>query len=301
MNFAFQPRTRQRAATLLKAAPLAVLLALGAGMGAEAAKDDTPIGFDQFIVYMGTGVMDFTVDEPRPGHTNCTDGVFCTNLFFQEEIMKRSPAEIAVLEQAAKDFFEARFGIPIDAYAAAGTVVFRPWTLHPDFDYRVYAFEGDFAPRIDVPRQGWEVRDGGWIVSVLDPNGVTLGGEFAGLHVPVGTSMLFGNYNILATDSQGRPIREIIINYRSILPIIFREDGSFLFRCQLDAEDIPGNDFNDGIVMGHADNRTLPDGRVKGNGRNVLTFPPLGRIDNLLDLTNADIREYLREMRQAQN
>lgn len=274
----------------------AAILALGfsCGLGAAGANEfhqAAPLGFDQSILYYGTGVMDFSKDSPRPGITGCRDGMFCTGLYFQKAIMRRSDAEIAALEQEAKQFFYNRFGIAVDDWVRAGLIRFRPWTLHPDFDYRAYMYRGKFEPHTDVPLQGWVVRDGGWIAEVIAPEGVTLDKEFKGLRLPKGASVLRGNYNILATDAHGRPLREIVINYRSLLPIIPREDGSFLFRCELDADDIKGVNFKEGLVFGHIANYKMPDGRIKGNGRNAITFPPESPIENLLNLTQRQIDE----------
>lgn len=284
-----------------KALSLAAMMATG---GAAFADNDNgnrkldptsaeaPIGFDQMLVYFGTGLMDYSIDEPRIGHTGCTYGTFCHNLYFQTEIMHRSPAEIAALEQSAKDFFAARFGINVDDYVTAGLIDFFPWTLHPDLDYRTYIARGPFAPGLYPPAEGWEIRDGGWAAAVSNPDGLVLGGEFDGQWVPMGAMVLKGNYNILATDTKGRPKKEIVIDYRSVLPIIPRDDGSFLFRCELNARDIPGDSWDEGFVFGHMANTPLPDGRVKGNGRNVVSFPKFSDVDNILDLLPEDIRAY---------
>jgi hypothetical protein len=39
-----------------------------------------------------------------------------------------------------------------------------------------------------VPAEGWEVRDGGWQLVVIDPDGFELGGDFAGLTIPAWSS-----------------------------------------------------------------------------------------------------------------
>lgn len=284
---------------VLKGAAASLLLSASISATASVPNDMAPIGFDQIIVYLGTGVMDFSVDEPREGIDGCTDGVFCTNLYFQMDIMHKTDAEIAALEQEAKDFFEWRFGIAVDEYVDAGLIRFRPWTLHPDLDYRTYYYDGNFPPQRnpEPPIYGWNIRDGGWIAEVIAPGGLVLGGEFEGTWIPEGSSVLKGNYNILATRFNGAPVDEIVIHYRSLLPIVPRDDGSFLFRCELDADDIPGVSFDEGFVFGHMANEWMPDGRMKGNGRNVLTFPKTSRVDNILDLDLHDVYEYIRDHR----
>lgn len=76
--------------------------------------------------------------------------------------------------------------------------------------YRNYVAAGK-----QVLAKGWQVRDGGWRVVILDPTGMDLGGEFAGVHVGVGAQALFGNYNIAETGPNGRIRNERIIWYRA--------------------------------------------------------------------------------------
>jgi hypothetical protein len=125
------------------------------------------------------------------------------------------------------------------------------------------------------------VRDGGFVAAVVADGGVTLGGQFQGVHVPKGTSAVFGDYNILVSDSDGSgrgKQREIILHYRSGDPLITDQFGVLAFRCGLvNSETDLGVTESSwaGMAQGLVRPRQqLPDGTVKVSIRNVLTFPP---------------------------
>jgi hypothetical protein len=222
----------------------------------------TPTGFDRYLVYMANGVFD-PEEEPAilPGD------------IFQQEIMGRSEAEIAEQEALARQFFEQRFGLNLED----GTVIFESFTFNPVHNYRAYTISGE-----SVPAEGWVVRDGGFRAEVVAEDGVTLGGEFAGMHVPQGTGVVFGDYNILVTgpgqSGEHPEQREIVLHYRSGDPLIVDQFGVMHFTCGLvDSETDLGitEDNWDGMAQGvMRPPEMLPDGTVKVSIRNVLTFPP---------------------------
>jgi hypothetical protein len=148
-------------------------------------------------------------------------------------------------------------------------ITFAPSTFDPRNEYRAYVVSDE-----RVPSSGWVVRDGGWSAIVVEPDGFTLDGEFAGIHVPQGTAFAFGDYNILRTLPSGKAIEPILIHYESGGPIIPNADkhGGFMFRCDLFSEE-----FGHGLAQGIVAGVTLPDGRFQQNVRNVLTFPGLGK------------------------
>ncbi len=228
----------------------------------------TPAGFDKFIVFMGTGVFDPGNPEPRPGITGCT-GMFCDGNYFNKVIMKRTDDEIEYLELEAKEFYARRFGLSLDDPNMEGRIELHRWGMNPDFEYRAYAI-----PNMRVPAEGFRVRDGGWFMQITDPKGVMLGGEFEGVHGPVNSVYFFGHYNIEIT-KHGHPKDELIIGYGALTPVTPQSDGSFLIRCQLNHKK-----WGEGLIQGQIANITLPNGLVKGNGRNVVTFPPASRIDS---------------------
>ncbi len=224
----------------------------------------TPEGFEQFVVYMATGVFDPVSPHPDPDITGCFF-MFCDAPYFQEVVMGWDPTEIAVEEAAAKLFFWERFGVDVDELAASGRIDYQPFTIDPRIDYRVYHMAGR-----RVPAAGWEVRDGGFLVIVTDPEGIVLGGEHAGEHAVAGSSMAFGLYNILTTRPNGRPGEEIVIRYQTPAPGT-PVAGPIGFVCELEHEG-----WGSGLAQGIQANVPLPDGRLQFNIRNVLTFPGLG-------------------------
>ncbi len=172
-----------------------------------------PEGFDQLLVFMGTGIVDPNNLEPFPGVT-CA-GLFCDGDFFNKEIMNRSEEEFAEITVQGKAFFLNRFGIDVDDPAVQERITFTYITLNPDIEYREYIASGTRSAA-----EGWLVRDGAFTLTVTDPNGLELGGEFAGTSVPAGTNFYFGNYNILETNRAGRPTKETIIFFQSAEPAL---------------------------------------------------------------------------------
>lgn len=221
----------------------------------------TPVGFDRYLVYMGNGVFD-------PG----AEPALLPGEIFHQEIMGRGEAEMAEQEALARQFFEQRFGL-----VEGEDVAFESFTFNPANNYRAYTISGE-----RVPAEGWVVRDGGFRAEVVAENGVTLGGEFDGTHVPQGTSVVFGDYNILVTgpgkSGEHREQREIILHYRSGDPLIVDQFGVMHFTCGLvDSETDLGitEDDWDGMAQGVVrPPEVLADGTVKVSIRNVLTFPP---------------------------
>ena len=224
-----------------------------------------PEGFGKFMVFMATGEYD--ISGPDFG---MPDG-----LFFHEEIMQRTPEEIAIVESNAKQFFNERFGIDPDDPANTGRIRFEPFMLDPRNNYRAYVISG-----MRVPSTGFEVFDGGFVVLVIDPDGFTLGGEFAGEHTPFGSGFVFGDYKIDLSSSElakkmGKD--DIIIHYESGFPIVVQPGKTFflalrlMFQCLLSSDE-----YGDGIAQGMSAGMTLDNGLFQANLRNVLTFPAFG-------------------------
>lgn len=236
-----------------------ISLASGSSAGAQGRSTaPVPMDFDRYLVYMANGVFDPS-EEPQ----------FQDGDIFQKEIMGRSDAEVAEQEALAREFFEGRFGLNFED----GTVSFESFTFNPAHNYRAYTTSDEF-----VPGQGWVVRDGGFMAAVVAEDGVTLGGEFDGVHVPQGTSFVFGDYNILdpGPGKSGKE-REIILHYRSGDPLIPDEFGVMHFTCGLVESDTElGISEDDWAGMAQGVVRPPEpqgDGTVKVSIRNVLTFP----------------------------
>lgn len=240
-------------------------VALGlASMGASAAKTSDVEGFEQVLFYMGTGIFDPAVSEPRLGLTDCV-GLFCGGDYFQKEVMGRTDAETAQVSANAKAFFLERFGLNVDELLAEGRVAYDMFTLNPDFQYRTRIATG-----MDVSEDGWIIRDGGFRLMIMDPEGIDMGGEWEGKHADHMNAFFFGNYNILATNSRGRPQEEIIVHYKASEPAIMNDAGGMEFKCEMFNED-----WGTGLGLGLLTVVPLNDGsgRMRGNARNTLTFP----------------------------
>lgn len=228
----------------------------------------TPAGYDNLVLYIGSGIFDPSVSEPRPGVTGCT-GLFCDGDFYQKNIMNRTDAEVAEIREEARQHFIMHFGVDVDDPAYADKVSLNPFMVNPDFQYRVHALAGE-----NVPSDGWIIRDGGFQFLVIAPEGIEVADPVMGtIHVPQGAAGFFGNYNILKTDKHGHPYDELIIFYASETPAIPLANGDFYFKCAMFNED-----WGPGVGMGTMNFVPMEDGRVRGNVRNVLTFPPVSTV-----------------------
>lgn len=232
---------------LLVTLALFTLAAASAGWAQGLDAQQPPDGFGVTIVYMGTGVY----DADDAGY-EAPDGDV-----FHREIMGRSDAEIAQDRADAVAFFETRFGLNPDEDEG---LMMTDFMLDPRNEYRAY-----LSSETPIPSEGWVIRDGGWNLSVTDPDGRTLGGEFEGTHVPMGAMFVYGDYNI---DVPGDD--PIVIHYQSGSPIVMGMDG-MMFRCE-----ISHSEWGTGLAQGISAPAMLDDGRTHANIRNVLTFPGLG-------------------------
>lgn len=237
--------TRTSRAWNLLIASIATLLLLSASLSFAQgiAAHEAPDGFDKMLVYMGTGVFD-----PDDTDYEAPDGDV-----WHREIMGRSDAEIEQNRDEALAFFSERFGLDPDTQDG---LEFTDFMLDPRMEYRAYVVSEE-----TVPSEGWIVRDGGWRLEVTNPEGVTLGGEFEGTHVPEGAFFVFGEYNIEVPD--GEPI---IIHYESGSAIVPTEKG-LMFIC-----DLSHPEWGEGLAQGISSPHTLEDERRQANIRNVLTF-----------------------------
>ncbi len=230
-----------------------------------------PVGWDAYLTMMQNG--EFDPATPNPDVPGCFQ-FFCDGDFFQTEVMQRTPGETAAVEQDAKMFFLTRFGIDVDAPDLAGRIFFRSFYQDPRVNQRVYAM----SDRI-VPTSGWKVRDGGFIIFLLDPNGVELGGEFDGQVAPAGTFLVYGEYNIAAR--KPGPPSEIVISYRSGSLVGTSNVNSLTsFSCELHSgriDSFPGwGDLSEpaqGRAIGVVDIPIVtPTGLLRSSYRNQLTF-----------------------------
>src|SRR5262249_21150771 len=234
-------------------------------------KAPLPRGFDGFFVLMATGLI-------PPGSTGMGDGD-C----YQKGVLGRNDTEIAQVRAEALQFFNHRFGI-----ADADTnpdVSFTYVYVDVSVEYRVHAIGGERVPAIGFPN-----HDGSWTVIVTNPAGITLGGEFAGVHAPAGTAMAFGNYafqrvqpdkpmcatGIYPAPNDPRRRHMIRMHYESRNPIFIGFDASRHFSC-----DIFSDDLGQGLAQGLDSPIVALDGSTQLNIRNVITYSENSRLPGL--------------------
>ncbi|WP_133719086.1 hypothetical protein [Methylocaldum gracile] len=265
---------------LLLAAGSSVLIAITAW--AELPQP-MPTDSNNYVVYLADGLYDPLTPNPNPQITNCDPATnLCDGDYFQKEILGRTEEEIVAAEQQAKDYFNSRFGIDVDDPANAGRLVFRMFQIDPRVNYHVI-----FASGKRVPGEGWPVYYGGWIIMVVDPKGIDLGGDFAGAHTGFGGMFIFGE-NVLDTTSgqkdgnrYSKPPKEhdrIVIHYQSPEPPFVPRPGplgvgesAIMFKLELSS-----NAFGSGLARGRGEIIPRENGLIKMDIVSVLSFPGLG-------------------------
>ena len=238
------------ALTLGVLAPNTAVAHGGWGGGNSVCKAPTPDEFSKVMMFMANG------------QTGLDGGEVFDFDEFQFEVMGRSQAEVDQNLQDAKDFYLQRFGLDVDNDPG---LFLQPFALSRDARYRAYMISDD-----RVPSAGWEVRDGGYALVVVDPAGRTLGGEFAGQFAPAGSVAAFGDYNILKVNHGGQAFGEIVMSYRSQVMIQPEADGTVTFACLLSSDE-----YGEGLAQGSARTVVDGDGVLTYNYRNVLTFSDL--------------------------
>ncbi len=212
----------------------------------------------------------FTYIADNPFYS--VDGSFFTNGFmntnanyFFKIVMHRTDAQIAAQRAEALEFFEKRFGLTLNTPG----VFFKDVEITPEIRYRVTD-----ESREAVPADGFYMDDVAWVYSVVNPTGVTLGGEFSGRVVPPGTMFAFGEYYIHRTKKIGkRTIKHnSLIHYQSIKPLTPEPGGFVILACELSSEE-----YGEGMAMGVVTPFALTDGRMVYNITTTLTFPKWGK------------------------
>lgn len=221
----------------------------------------TPVGHDKYMVLMANGVYDPQDPQYTPPDFK----------HFSQEVMGWSEAEEAEFESRARTFFAERFGIDTAAPEYAGRVMMVPFMLDPRWEYRVYNSSGEY-----VPQQGWVVRDGGYQLVVVDPEGVSLGGEFQGQKAPMGALAAYGKYNIKRSIGRSHKHRELVIHYQSREPVLqnsgfpLQRDGQGVLIAPLEVQH---PEHGAGWAFAHIVDVTLENGLRQTNNRNIMTFP----------------------------
>jgi hypothetical protein len=213
-------------------------------------KQPTPLGYDKYITFMANGIYE-SVDG-----SILVDGLFGGDgMGFQKDIMGRRDEEIEEVRQAALDFFAERYGV--DPISNTEDFYFTGYQIDPRIDYRAYTVSGEAAPA-----EGWETFDGGYLVVVTNPEGVTLGGEYEGIHIKAGALLVSGEYKIIR-DGGKEPL---VFRYRSVQP---STDG--LIRCEFE-----NDKYGAGLGGGFNASAVEADGLMHSHVRVVVTFSAHG-------------------------
>jgi len=219
-----------------------------------------PLGYKKYIIIMGNGAY------KSPDGTRFLNGLEGGDgLKFQRQSMHRSAREIARVEQEAKDFFLKKFGI----YAGVDErVMFTGFQIDPRNNMRAYSVSDE-----NTPLSGWEVESGGWQMTVVSPDGLMLGGEFASrnIHVDQGTFFLFGDLKIdrSGDEDDNKHQSPIIIRYKTSNPFKDNNNGGLILL------DLESAEWGEGADGGSIVNTIDEDGLLHSRLRSVITFPPL--------------------------
>ena len=195
----------------------------------------TPEGFTKLVVFMAAGQYDHDVPYGED-----------LLAWFKYDVMGFSDAQWDAERQNAHDWFMTQFGLDVPLDMIMDNVV------DPRNEYRAYIISG-----MDVPSEGWVVRDGGFMA--MTPDG----------------PIVYGFYSIDVTGpgkSGKNPayVEPIVITYKSLEPIKVDANFNGYFRCAVDAPWGPG------IAQGIISNIDLGDGVMITNWRAVQTYPSYG-------------------------
>ena len=218
----------------ISAVIFALLLMVPIGLVLANTPTRTPDGFGKLVVFMAAGQYNHTL----PSDMDLVE-------WFKYDVMGFTDAEWDAERENAQDWFFDQFGVLVDLGMIFDNVV------DPRNEYRAYIISG-----MDVPSEGWVVRDGGF-VTIVD-----------------GKPIVYGFYNIDATGpgkSGKKPafVEPIVIIYRSLEPIMMDAPGNGYFRCGVVAP------WGEGIAQGIIGNVDLGDGVMITNWRAVHTYNPL--------------------------
>jgi hypothetical protein len=240
--------------TLMKYTILAIALTLTSILATACDDGKEPVnatpapeGYSNLIVFIGDGVWDPT--DPN--------FVAPTMEEVQREYWGFSDADVQQYEADAKGFFLTRFGIDVDDPANADRILFIPYAADPRMGYRVVSM----ANRV-VPAEGWPVIDAAYIVTIVDPAGFELGGDFAGVTVAADTRVTIGRYYI--DTGEGDPL---LIDFQSVSPYNLDPFGLGAIECELSSEQLGAGEAYAAYRLGQQ-----PSGDFALTASTVLTF-----------------------------
>jgi hypothetical protein len=202
-------------------------------------------GFVKTALLMGNGIVD-------------PNQLIIFDMSYHTDIRKRSTEQIAAHRALAIAHFEDTFEIDVAALESQGKVVFSPFILTDDMQYRVFSMSD-----IWVPSAGFQMADGGWLLMVTDPSGITVNGDTL---IPSGSMSVYGEYFIMAENIAGKSQEPVIVHYQSDRFIITGFYGETPILC-----DVFHPDWGWGKAQGVA--LMFPEGDgMNANTRNVFTF-----------------------------
>ena len=225
-----------------------------------------PEGFTMYLTFMGTGLYD--LESPNPEIPNCFQQL-CVGDYFFDEILGFDDAAKEDYYQQAVTIWSTRFGINPEDPQWVGRVSAIPFYADPRNNIRAYSMAGT-----RIHRQGWEVLDGGWLLIVTDPEGIELGGDYAGLHVGPNTVFSRGKYIVQARTRHGRFLADIEIDYQARGPIAFIPGLPFVGNCEIIGTTINGELVDWGLGQAQPSQIAVEvsTGESKMSYRNILTW-----------------------------
>lgn len=195
------------------------------------------------------------------------DGVFGGDgMNFFKNVLGLTDQEIKDRRNSAIEFFATSFGIMVND----PRVYFTGFQIDPATDYRTIMMTGE-EQRIG---EGYPVLEGGFLLAVTHPDGIDLGGEFEGLHVPAGALFVAGGAYVIQP-GKGKP--DIVLNLQSRWPNLPYESGRVLNM------EVSHPEWGKGLAWGNAQIHKLANGQDSSQVRVVLTFPGLGIEENLME------------------
>lgn len=194
------------------------------------------------------------------------DGLAGDGMNFFKNVLGLTDQKIEQKRNAAINFLNKRFGIDVND----PKVYFTGFQITPDNDYRVLMMTGENKNL----GKGYSVIDGGYAVFVTAPEGLDLGGEFAGTHVPVGTMFTAGGTYVI---KRGENQKDILITYQSRGPMQSVGTGG-VFNCE-----VFHPKWGKGLGLGYWEFHNLKNGQFTSQLRNTLTFPGFGIEEGLIE------------------
>lgn len=181
----------------------------------------------KMLVIVGNGILDTVDGSIMLDGLDKGDGSV-----FQRDIMKRTHQEIAEEENKAIEFFLERYGI--DVFNQDG-IKYTGFQLDPRAHPKVF-----YASDEHIGEAGWSLSMGGWGVFVVAPDGIVLGGEFEGMHVPFNTVILYADQFITREDATS-----FSYHLESDYPTSFDRFGTGAIKFRIFSEE-----FGEGFAMG---------------------------------------------------